>query len=491
MADTNPSQAEFPDFYLPFGGKLDPNNRWLQLAGIVPWEVVESCYRISKEPARPEQGGAPALPARVAFGALIIKERLVCSDEEVVEQISENPYLQCFLGYTEMLRTPAFDPSMMVHFRKRFEQDDYDQINLAIIAAANSSDETATKENTDPKNDDDSNPPPTHGGKLLIDASATPADITYPSDLKLLNATREKLEEIIDTLYEPLRGKVKKPRTYRKVARRDFLKITKLKQQSKAKRRSAIRKQLGYLKRNLNHIDNLIDNHGADLTTLSNYQYRCLVIAHEIYRQQLEMWEQKTNRIADRIVSLSQPWVRPIVRGKLSAKVEFGAKLSISVLKGGYTCLDRLEWNAYNESSDLTGQAEAYREKLGHWPESIHADKIYLTRANRAWCKEQGIRLSGPPLGRPRKETSDNREALKAERKQRDDDAKERNAVEGKLGNSKRKGSLARVMAKLQETSLSVINIGIIVLNLDKRLAELLCWLIFDRINLKMRQIAT
>ncbi len=76
MAETNPIQAEFPDFYMPFGGKLDPNNRWLQLASIIPWEVVESCYQIGREPSRPERGGAPALPARVAFGALIIKERL-------------------------------------------------------------------------------------------------------------------------------------------------------------------------------------------------------------------------------------------------------------------------------------------------------------------------------------------------------------------------------------------------------------------------------
>ena len=501
MPQDDTLQPELPDFYMPFGGKLDPENRWIQLSGIVPWDVVNSCYRIGLNQPNPDGKGAPALPSRVAFGALIIKERLGCTDEETVEQITENPYLQCFLGFTEMLKEPAFDPSMMVHFRKRFEQDNYNEINQAIIDAATSPEEVSSEddeerddeerddeERDDEERDDDSEPP-THGGKLLIDATATPADITYPTDLKMLNSAREKLEEIIDILHRPFIGKLKKPRTYRKVARRDYLKITKLKQISKSKRRSAIRKQLGYVKRDLNYIDELIDVHGADLSRLSNYQYQCLLFANEIYRQQLEMWETKTNRIADRIVSLSQPWVRPIVRGKLAAKVEFGAKISISVLADGYVCLDRLEWDAYNESADLIGQAESYQQKTGQWPESIHADKIYLTRANRAWCREKGIRLSGPALGRPRKETESNRAELKAERKQREADARDRNGVEGKFGNGKRKGTLARIMAKLPETSLSVINIGLIVLNLDKRLAELLWLLFFEEISQQLRFI--
>jgi IS5 family transposase len=507
-AKVSPNQPEIPDFYLPFGGKLDPENRWIKLSAMLPWDLVDNRYEIGKAgPTNPAGVGAPALPSRVAFGSLIIKERLGCTDEETVEQVTENPYLQFFLGYTEMLRDAPFDPSMMVHFRKRFDQDDYNEINLSIVIdgvadqCADSEEQGDPKsEEIDPKSEqdniepelDDSKPDntktqsdeekeePSHSGKMLIDATATPADITYPTDLKLLNEAREKLELIIDILHQPFKGKLKKPRTYRKVARREYLQITKLKKVSKNKRRSVIRKQLGYVLRNLNYVDELVNEHGAKLECLTNYQYRCLLVASEIYRQQLEMWEKKTNRIADRIVSLSQPWVRPIVRGKQSAKVEFGAKISISVVGEGYVFLDRMEWDAYNECVDLIGQAEKYHKTFGYWPESIHADKIYLTRANRAWCKEKGIRLSGPPLGRPRKETDANAKELKAAAKQQKQDARDRNGVEGKFGNSKRKGTLNRVMAKLQETSVSVINIGLIVLNLDKRLA----WLFY--ILLKM-----
>lgn len=491
MPKTQISQPEFPDFYLPFGGKLDSKNRWVRLAQLVPWDVVESCYQIADKAPNAGGMGQPALAARIAFGSLIIKERLSCSDEETVEQVLENPYLQFFLGYTEMLKEKPFDPSMMVHFRKRFDQDDYDKINLAIIEEATAdcvdtgSSSEASKSDSDDSDSDDE--PPTHGGKLLLDATATPADITYPTDLKLLNATREKLEEIIDILHQPFIGNLPKPRTYRKVARKEYLAITKLKKVSKSKRRATIRKQLGYVKRNLNYIDQYIDGHGASLAWLTEYQCQCLITAHEIYRQQNEMWKKRTNRIDDRIVSLSQPWVRPIVRGKQSAKTEFGAKISISVLADGYVYLDRLDWNAYNESGDLIAQAESYREKFGCWPESIHADKIYINRANRAWCKEKAIRLSGPPLGRPKKQTESNRVELKAEKKQREKDGRDRNPVEGKIGNAKRKGTLDRIMAKLRETSVSVINISLIVLNLDKRLAQLFCWMLFEiyrRLNL-------
>jgi IS5 family transposase len=224
--------------------------------------------------------------------------------------------------------------------------------------------------------------------------------------------------------------------------------------------------------RDLGHIEKLLTA-GAQLSGLKAYDYRCLLVAHEIYRQQEQMWRERKRRIDYRIVSLSQPWVRPIVRGKASAKVEFGAKISVS-LTNGYTSLHRLSWDAYNEGGDLVGQVEACRQRHGHYPESVHADKIYRTRANRKWCAQHGIRLSGSPLGRPRRATEENAPELAAAKAQIRQDELDRIPVEGKFGNAKRSGTLARVMAKLMHTSVSVINIGLIALNLNIRLREVL-----------------
>ena len=131
MSSCTNKTPELPNFYLPFGGKLRANNRWVYLSQIIPWALVEECYQDSMTSSKM---GAPSLPGRVAYGSLIIKERLGITDAETVEQIAENPYLQFFLGYTEMLQHLPFDESMMVHFRSRFTQVHLDRINEEIIA---------------------------------------------------------------------------------------------------------------------------------------------------------------------------------------------------------------------------------------------------------------------------------------------------------------------------------------------------------------------
>jgi transposase, IS5 family len=283
--------------------------------------------------------------------------------------------------------------------------------------------------------------------------------------LGILNQARVKTEKIIDTLYNPLRGKLeKKPKTYRKLARKDYLKVSKKRKPSRKQRRKAIRKQLQYIKRNLSHIDQLIQK-GAALEVLSSSQYKSLLVVAEVYRQQQWMYENKAQRIDDRIVSLSQPHIRPLVRGKAGTPVEFGAKLAASV-RDKYVFLDRISWENFNEAGDLKAQIEAFKQHTGVYPESVHVDKIYRNRENRAFCKERGIRMSGPPLGRPPAKVSPEK------KKQALEDEKIRNAIEGKFGISKRRFSLNRVMAKLPHTSQTAIAITFLVMNLSTLLRQ-------------------
>ena len=157
----------------------------------------------------------------------------------------------------------------------------------------------------------------------------------------ILNAARKQTEKIIDSLYNTCQTKGnKKPRTYRKKARKDYLKVAKKRRPSRQERRRAIAQQLKYIKRNLLHIEKLI-NSGADLSTLSPRKYKMLLVVTEVYRQQLWMYENESTRIDDRIVSINQPHIRPIVRGKAGTPVEFGAKLSVSCFDQ-YVFLDHL-----------------------------------------------------------------------------------------------------------------------------------------------------
>ncbi|HEY9695695.1 MAG TPA: transposase, partial [Trichocoleus sp.] len=197
---STPGQLSFENFYLPFGGKLSGENRWGKLAELIPWKEFEEQYAEQLS----EGMGAPAKPFRMALGALIIKERLGTSDSETVEQIRENPYLQFFLGLSEYSDKALFEASMLVHFRKRVKRELIGQINEVIVKQSGENKPPQEESSAEPSaqtgkdNDDDEPPSPTNAGQLIVDASCTPADIRYPSDLSLLNEAREQTEHIID-----------------------------------------------------------------------------------------------------------------------------------------------------------------------------------------------------------------------------------------------------------------------------------------------------
>lgn len=436
------NQLKFEDFVFPYG-KLNENNRWVKLSKIIPWDDVESKYA-----KKFRKKGNPAKNVRIALGTLIIQQTLNCSDRELVNQVSENPYLQFFIGLKEFQERAPFSASVLVDFRKRFSAKFLAEINELIIESENK------------KEDENNDSDPPNSGTLIIDATCTPADIAFPQDLSLLNKSRENLEKIIDNLHNSTDGK--KPRTYRKKARKDFLNTSKAKRKTAKVVRKAIGKQLNYIKRDLGYINTMVESGKC----LSEKEMEILKIVTEVYTQQKEMFDNHKHSVANRIVNLNQPHIRPIVRGKASAKTEFGAKVEISVVDG-YVRVEKLSWDAYNECDSLIDIVENFKNRTGRYPERVLVDKIYRNRKNLSYCKENNIRISGPALGRPKKDDTRDRKAEYI-------DLCDRNAVEGKFGEGKRAHGLNRIFAKLKETSECVINTAFLVLNLNKRLRSLL-----------------
>jgi len=302
-----------------------------------------------------------------------------------------------------------------------------------------------------------------------------------------LNQARKQTEKVIDILYSRLDEKPsKKPITERIIAKKEYLKTAKQRRVTKKQRRKAIKKQLQYINRNLGHIERL-QMSGAKLecwagdppSWLNDQQYKMLLVVATVYQQQLSMYENKQHRVDDRIVSLTQPHVRPIVRGKAGTPVEFGAKLSVSY-HNGYVFIDRLSWDNFNESGDLKSQAEKFKIATGNYPESIHVDQIYRTNENRAWCKEREIRITGIPLGRKPKVID------KEKKKQAQLDERFRSRIEGKFGEAKRRFSLGRVMTKLSGTSKTAIAITFLVMNLSTLLRQFFA---FFCISLKINAV--
>lgn len=181
------------------------------------------------------------------------------------------------------------------------------------------------------------------------------------------------------------------------------------------------------------------------------------------------MYRSSTHQVADRIVSLSQPWVRPIVRGKQNAEVEFGAKVEMSVVDG-YLRIEDLRWSAFNESTTLIDSVEAYRKAYGHYPARVLADTIFRTRKNLKFCKRHGIHLNGPKLGKPYADPA----VAKAQKKLEWLESGERGEIERKFGTAKRRYTLDCIVTKLQETSETHIHTIVLFMNLRKKLRLLL-----------------
>ena len=458
-------QISLYDFGQKAGLTLDPNNRWVRMAGLIDWDMIEEQYSRLYNPDK----GAPAKPIRLAIGAMLIKQIEGLPDEKLVLHIQENPYMQYFCGIKEFSLELPFVPSLMVEFRKRFSEEVIWNINEDIFRELALPDVTKRLDGGDQREGGDKGDPPNRG-VLIPDATCTPANIRYPRDIDLCNDAREATEEIVEAMHAGEVGKKEKPRLDKRKAKKEYNKVAKSKKNNEKIFRKAIRKQLYYIRRNLGYItQQKEDGLGA---LLSDRQKKLLETIATFYEQQKYMLDHHTKSVPHRIVSLFQPHVRPIVRGKAAAKVEFGSKVSISVING-YVFLDNIGWEAYSEAGDLIEIIEYYRASHGCYPEAVMVDKIYRNRDNIQFCNKHGIRISGPRLGRPRKdEVCDKEQAYR--------DSGVRNIVESKIGIAKITYGLSRIMANLKETSETVIAIAILAMNLVKRLNSLCTDLLYS-----------
>ena len=456
-------QGFLPGFEHPFERELDPSNRWVVLSHLIPWDELCSVYMQQNVP---KATGRKPLSPRIVLGSLIIKYLCKLDDRETVDQISENIYMQYFLGYASFTSDRPFDASLFVDIRKRLGMDAINAINEKIVALKTFMEAKSTKQ-TDlpistksdeeevPKEPSAESPEELHKGRILFDATVCPQDIAYPTDLDLLSEAREISERLIDSIYDKALH-AEKPRTYRQIARKEYLQTAQKKKKTKKQIRNAIRKQLGYLARNIRSIHNLLDAY--DTLPFDRHELKYFYVIQTLFAQQLTMYRTRTHSIEDRIVSIHQPHVRPIVRGKASASVEFGSKIHLSVIDG-ISFLDELSWDAFNEGTHMETYIEKYRTRFGFYPREVLADKIYCTRDNRRMLKGKGsgIILRAKPLGRP----SASAVSIHVS-------PGERNPIEGKFGQAKTGYGLNRIKARLKQTSESWIAGIILVLNLVK-----------------------
>lgn len=491
---TPQSQLTFEGFETPFFQHLDKDNRWVKLSDTIPWDKLANIYYRKMD----SDLGAPSLSARMVIGAVIIKHMLNLDDREVVAQIQENMYLQYFVGLSGFTTKEAFDPSLLVTIRYRLGKDVMEEFNQLVLQQAGviaspskdtavcpsspdsyrdenkSSDTSADAErnstndkeqalepsNNTERNDsaEDNNTLPANSGTLLVDATVAEQQIEYPTDLKLLNESRQQLERVIKKVCKD--GKLRQPRMYKNKARQQYLTTAKKKRKTKKDIRKALRRQLQYVSRDIKYINKLLEQHTTLKTALNKRDWKLLQVIHEVHRQQQEMFTEDKRTIEHRIVSLYQPHVRPVPRGKDRVQTEFGSK-QLVILKDGFTHVQTISWDNFNEGIRLKDCVEKYKEIYGCYPEKVSVDAIFGNKANRQYLKEKSIRFVGKQLGRPPKISG-------AEKRKLQKEMGGRNEIEGKFGQAKNAYGLQKIKARMKETSESWIMSIYFILNLVK-----------------------
>jgi len=420
----------FPELF-PFGGKLDERNRWLRIADLIPWEELEEEYAEYFSDI-----GRPATDSQLVIGLLLLKHMTGLSDEGVVEEVLENPYMQAFCGFEHFETGELLDPSTLTKMRERLGLEFFHKlerktykvlIDRRIIKAKG----------------------------MLVDATVFPEEIKYPNDVGLLNSVREWLVRNIKKI-----GRVigKKPRTYSRKARKDYLNFSKKRIKSRKTIRKAKKQMLQYVRRNIQQLKDVIEQVKEVGQRLKRQIISRLKVAEKIYRQQLEMYKKKANRVAERIVSFHRPYVRPIKRGKQGKNTEFGGKGALQQVDG-FLFLDHFEHRAFAEEELVAGHLLGYQDRFGKLPPYASMDAKYGTEENRELMERLEVRASFKRRGRKPKTVDSQDRWFKKKQK-------ERNRIEGGIGNGKEHYRLDRVRYSIKDGSEIWVRAGILAMNL-------------------------
>ena len=277
------------------------------MADCIPWDEFEIKYAS----LFPSDTGNVAKPLRMALGSLIIQTKFQYAARELVEQITENPYLEYFTGLPGYQEESPFDASTLVIFRRRISAEMLMDVNEYLLTHKDDNNNTPPSAG----NSNDTGIPEENENKdiLTLDATCAPVNIRYSQDISLLNEVREKLEVIVYRFCKshglPL------PRHYRRRARKDYLAFAKSREHSAGKIRKALRKQLGYVGRDIRYLEQFMGD-GYAMTDKEASLYQMILT---LYEQQKYMYDNKVHSVEHHIMSISQPWLRPIVRGKVKA----------------------------------------------------------------------------------------------------------------------------------------------------------------------------
>ncbi len=382
-------------------------------------------------------GRKPWFDVKGGIALMILKHYLGISDELLIERINTDWSMQLFCGMLLKPHERIRDTNLPSWWRT------YIGMHLDINAMQQS---LATHWK----------PFMSDTAISMHDATCYESRISFPTDVKLLwNCCKELYLFILQKRKEL---KLRKSRMNYHKQKECFTSYQKTKKKTRRREKKLRKKLLKFLLKLLQHLTELDEKYQLTFSNKQRKRYRAIV---RIYEQQHEKLYGNPKEIKDRIVSLSKPYIRPIIRGKETKVVEFGAKVNMLQIDG-LNFIEHLSYDAFNEGTRLQSGIHLHR-KLFSKCTHISADQIYATNANRRYCKQQGIVTNFIPKGKQKihhiEQAAVLRKTLNIARG---------TILEGSFGNEKNHYSLQKIPARNQITETCWIFFGVITSNIVK-----------------------
>lgn len=283
---------------------------------------------------------------------------------------------------------------------------------------------------------------------VLMDATCYETDLRYPQDTKLLWESCQWLWRFIDRLRKRL-GLLKIRRKSKQI-KRAYDAYARLKRKPKKRRLNITRRLLKFLRKALQCWEQLNQSNQLIIT---ERKYNRIQDIRTVFAQQSQRFKDPEEKIKNRIVSLSKPYIRPIIRGKEIKRVEFGPKVhSISV--DGITLIEHYSNNAFNEGIRLEKTVNLHVSYFGKCAQ-LGADRIYANNYNRRYCSRKAITTSFAPKG-PKPKVKGHKELLRKEL-----NAARSSVMEGTFGNEKQHYGLAKIKARTEQTEKLWVHLGV------------------------------
>jgi hypothetical protein len=415
-------QLSFLDFNS-IGFNLTSDNPLVKLADTIPWEMLfdEIHPLFSKR-------GRNSNSLRMMIGLEIAKTFMQTSDEQIVSMLSTDVSVMYFCGFNSpVVELP--DPSSMTKFRNRLNEKTLQRINE--LAA-----EIIIKKL-----------PLRKRSQVASDTTCLPANITYPTDTKLLSKVVDKLNKVVEEVRD----------TGVKIVNKGMDKLKSLMGKFNKKRRRTT-KEIRYVQRKLitqsRRIIRMIRQYKKQLSKKSK---KIIVKAQKILKQQIIMYRTKLKKIENRIVSFHEDKIRPIQRGKVNARTEFGEKVSIMAVGQKVIIPSRISYDNFSDSTIVSKDIEVYKRTTNNNPKEYSGDRGTHSKINHELLKgincKDGIQYKGKV---PKK----NMQSKKLSKRLYNN----RSCIEGKIGTLKTRYGMSRIKYKADNTGVR-FHIGILLHN--------------------------